>query len=119
MTEAGSAETDYATSTTRPSPSLLAAEVRDRFRGALATAISLEDDDPDFSEMLQQSLDVVRQALDRFGSEGLAISFNGGKDACVVLYLLLMILAERDQVGLLCRRAHTGAADESGDVLKV
>lgn len=119
MAEGSPAETDDAASTTRPSPSLLAAEVRDRFRGALEAAISLEDDEADFGETLGQSLEVVRQALDRFGPEGLAISFNGGKDACVVLYLLLMVLAERDQVELLCRRAHAGGASESGHVLKV
>ncbi|CAM9285736.1 unnamed protein product [Ectocarpus fasciculatus] len=55
----------------------------------------------DFELKLAQSLDVVRRALDDFGGEtgrGLAISFNGGKDACVVLYLLLFVLAERDEL---------------------
>lgn len=55
----------------------------------------------DFEPKLAQSLDVVRRALDDFGGEtgrGLAISFNGGKDACVVLYLLLFVLAERDEL---------------------
>lgn len=55
----------------------------------------------DFELKLAQSLDVVRRALDDFGGEtgrGLAISFNGGKDACVVLYLLLFVLAQRDEL---------------------
>ncbi|CAB1098848.1 unnamed protein product [Ectocarpus sp. CCAP 1310/34] len=55
----------------------------------------------DFELKLSQSLDVVRRALNDFGGEtgrGLAISFNGGKDACVVLYLLLFVLAERDEL---------------------
>ena len=55
----------------------------------------------DFGAKLAQSLDVVRRALDQFGGEtgkGLAVSFNGGKDACVVLYLLLFVLAERDEL---------------------
>lgn len=55
----------------------------------------------DFGAKLGQSLNVVRRALDQFGGEtgkGLAVSFNGGKDACVVLYLLLFVLAERDEL---------------------
>lgn len=55
----------------------------------------------EFGAKLSQSLDVVRRALDEFGGEtgnGLAISFNGGKDACVVLYLLLFVLAERGEL---------------------
>ncbi len=56
----------------------------------------------DFGAKLSQSLDVVRRALDDFGGgetgNGLAISFNGGKDACVVLYLLLLVLAERGEL---------------------
>jgi len=56
-----------------------------------------------FDAKLSQSLDVVRRALDDFGGggetgNGLAISFNGGKDACVVLYLLLFVLAERGEL---------------------
>lgn len=52
-------------------------------------------------EMLTQGLEVTRRALDEFGGDqgkGLAISFNGGKDACVVLYLLLFVLAERGEL---------------------
>lgn len=56
----------------------------------------------EFGEVVRQGLGVVRRALDKFGAPSgeasLAISFNGGKDACVVLYLLLLVLAERDQL---------------------
>lgn len=55
----------------------------------------------DFGAKLAQSLNVVRRALDEFGGDtgkSLAVSFNGGKDACVVLYLLLFVLAERDEL---------------------
>lgn len=87
---------------------LSAAVVRDRFRSALEAVSHYEGED-DFADTLRQSLEVMRQALDRFavspeGRGMLAISFNGGKDACVVIYLLLMVLAERDEVELLCTR---------------
>lgn len=68
---------------------------------------TISTEHPVFGETLARSLAVVRRALDEFGgptgAEGLAISFNGGKDACVVLYLLLLVLAERDQLGLLSK----------------
>lgn len=63
---------------------------------------------PPFGAALRQSFDVVGRAFDEFsgGGEksGLAISFNGGKDACVVFYLLLLVLAERDELGLLSKQ---------------
>ena len=37
----------------------------------------------------------VTQALDLFGEEGVAISFNGGKDSTVLLHLLRAALAIR------------------------
>lgn len=74
------------------------AENKARLRLALSKISGTADD---FGSKLAQSLDVVRRALDEFGGEtgkGLAVSFNGGKDACVVLYLLLFVLAERDEL---------------------
>lgn len=63
---------------------------------------------PTFGAALRQSFDVVGRALDEFGrgddNSRLAISFNGGKDACVSFYLLLLILAERDELDLLSKQ---------------
>lgn len=70
-------------------------------KARLQLALSMISGADDFGSKLTQSLDVVRRALDNFGGEtgkGLAVSFNGGKDACVVLYLLLFVLAERDEL---------------------
>lgn len=83
----------------------------DRFRDVRRKLDAISAEHPDFGEMLNQSLEIVRRALAEFGGstgcEGLAISFNGGKDACVVLYLLLLVLAERDQLHLLSTKAST------------
>ncbi|CAM9171503.1 unnamed protein product [Pylaiella littoralis] len=72
-------------------------ENKARLRNALAK-ISGGGIADDFAAKLAQGLHAVRRALDDFGGGGLAISFNGGKDACVVLYLLLFVLAERDEL---------------------
>ncbi|CAN0067224.1 unnamed protein product, partial [Laminaria digitata] len=74
-------------------------------RGKLETISGGEH--KEFGKAVQQSLDVVRRALDDFGAPPgrLAISFNGGKDACVVLYLLLLVLAERDELDRLLATA--------------
>lgn len=78
---------------------LTRAGIRDKFVRARR---KLEDDvlphDDEFRTAFERSLGFVSEALDLFGSSGLAVSFNGGKDACVSLYLLMMVLAERDQI---------------------
>lgn len=80
---------------------------RDQFLEAWRRLDVTAAEHPRFARTLAQGLDVVRRALDEFdgsdpkageGGGELAISFNGGKDACVVLYLLLLVLAERDQL---------------------
>lgn len=83
-----------------------------------------------FGTALTQSLDVVRRALEEFGvvapggrggGGSLAISFNGGKDACVVLYLLLLVLAERDELDRLWATAgdNVSFSTEASDTLCV
>ncbi|KAG5178500.1 FAD synthetase [Tribonema minus] len=64
--------------------------------------------------MVNHSLDVVRKALDLYTPLGLAVSFNGGKDACTVLFLLMTVLAERGQLGLLC-----GPGGDEGKMLVI
>jgi hypothetical protein len=55
-----------------------------------------------FGKSVHHSLGVIKRALDLFTPLGIAISFNGGKDACAVLFLLMIALAERGQLHLLC-----------------
>ena len=85
--------------------SSLQQQTREKFRDVRRKLDAIISEYPDFGATVRHSLDTVRRALDEFGGstggEGLAISFNGGKDACVVLYLLLLVLSERDQLELL------------------
>lgn len=78
---------------------------------------TISTEQPQFGELLAQSLDVVRRALSEFGDHpgggNLAISFNGGKDACVVLYLLLLVLAERDELGRLWKTSGGKVSSEN------
>lgn len=86
-------------------PFSLQQQTREKFREVRRKLDAIFSKYPDFGATVRHGLDTVRRALDEFGGstggEGLAISFNGGKDACVVLYLLLLVLSERDQLELL------------------
>lgn len=44
---------------------------------------------------VQEGLEVCREALAQYGYSSLAISFNGGKDCLVMLYLILAVLEEK------------------------
>ncbi|CAM9849739.1 unnamed protein product [Phaeothamnion confervicola] len=68
--------------------------------------------DETFGSLVQQSMDTIRRALDTFSPSGLAISFNGGKDACVVLFLLMVVLAERGELTALIGGGHQKSAIE-------
>jgi len=45
-------------------------------------------------QKIDHSLDVIRKALADYGVEGVALSFNGGKDCCVLLHLLYLIISK-------------------------
>lgn len=68
--------------------------------GALLTTLCASDSK--FGSRVQHSLHVIEQALDMFTPLGIAVSFNGGKDACVALFLLMIVLARKEQLGYLC-----------------
>lgn len=45
---------------------------------------------------VQEGIDVCREALAQYGFSNLAISFNGGKDCLVMLYLILAVLEQNN-----------------------
>jgi len=47
--------------------------------------------DEDFARKLEHSLSIIKQALADYKLEGIALSFNGGKDCCVLLHMLYLI----------------------------
>jgi len=52
--------------------------------------------DKDLARKVEHSLDVIKQALAEFKLEGVALSFNGGKDCCVLLHLLYLVLSKHN-----------------------
>lgn len=45
---------------------------------------------------LEHSLDIIKRALADYKLEGVALSFNGGKDCCVLLHLLYLVLSKHN-----------------------
>lgn len=54
---------------------------------------------PFTSAHLEKSIEIIVDAIRIFGPSSLAISFNGGKDACVILYLLITALKRKSSLG--------------------
>jgi len=52
--------------------------------------------DESLARKVEHSLDIIHQALAEYKLEGVALSFNGGKDCCVLLHLLYMILSKHN-----------------------
>jgi len=52
------------------------------------------DEDEEYEARLAEARAVIRQAVDEFGLEALGMSYNGGKDSVVMLYLILEVLGE-------------------------
>ena len=44
-----------------------------------------------FLSKLKQSIRVIEQSFERFSTDELCLSFNGGKDCCIVLYLFYAV----------------------------
>ena len=48
---------------------------------------SLNENDP-FRREILASISTVEDAIDKYGTRSLVLSFNGGKDACVIFHLV-------------------------------
>lgn len=72
------------------------------------------------SKQLNSALDILSDALRLYGSEQLFASYNGGKDAVVVLHLLRAVAAKQTaDTGVQCRPEliYFAVKDEFPDVL--
>lgn len=52
--------------------------------------------DKDLANKVEHSLGIIKQALADYKIEGVALSFNGGKDCCVLLHLLYLVLSKHN-----------------------
>jgi len=50
--------------------------------------------DKELATKVEHSLDVIKRALADYKLEGVALSFNGGKDCCVLLHLLYLVISK-------------------------
>lgn len=50
--------------------------------------------DEALARKVEHSLEIIHKALAEYKLEGVALSFNGGKDCCVLLHLLYIILSK-------------------------
>jgi len=50
--------------------------------------------DQGLAKKVAHSLDIIKRALAEYKLEGVALSFNGGKDCCVLLHLLYLVLSK-------------------------
>ncbi len=53
--------------------------------------------DEQFASVFEKACQVIDRAMDLYTLERLCFSFNGGKDSCVVLHLIRIVLARRIQ----------------------
>ncbi|KAI9146060.1 hypothetical protein BKA69DRAFT_1047175 [Paraphysoderma sedebokerense] len=61
--------------------------------------------DPDLAQHVTSAVNIIEQALEQYGIEGLAISFNGGKDCTVLLHLFAAVLNRYFRV---CKKVGNG-----------
>jgi len=55
---------------------------------------SLDKLDDNLSKKVTHTLEIINMALARYKIEEIALSFNGGKDCCVLLHLLYLVLSK-------------------------
>ena len=66
---------------------------------SIRLSVSMENkDEPvnktgNLKERIAESHKALKEAVRRYGVEGIALAFNGGKDCCVALHLLSKVLS--------------------------
>ena len=65
---------------------------------AIDVLINELDDTDLFKIALLKSIHIIESALEQYELKSIAISFNGGKDACVIFHLVRYVLWKRDQL---------------------
>jgi len=73
----------------------------------------LASSDP-LAPTVREAVQVIENTIDEFGPEHLAISFNGGKDCTVLLYLYAAVLCRR---GLYCDRKYANGSSNHDNSL--
>ncbi|KAF9970251.1 3'-phosphoadenosine 5'-phosphosulfate sulfotransferase [Actinomortierella ambigua] len=62
---------------------------------AKATAELMEQRHQLCWKSVRDAVEVIEEALDRYGPDGIALSFNGGKDCTVILHLFIAVLYKK------------------------
>jgi FAD synthetase len=57
---------------------------------AVAEVVSTGSSSQELADRVKKSVDCIQDTIRIFGAQSVAIAFNGGKDACVLLYLLVV-----------------------------
>lgn len=55
--------------------------------------------DKELLKKINHSLDVIKKAVETYKVEEITLSFNGGKDCCVLLHLLYMVMSKQGSFG--------------------
>jgi len=59
--------------------------------------VRLSEEDSELGRKVKDTVRVINEALDKYGTEGLGIAFNGGKDCTAMLHIYYACMAVRNQ----------------------
>lgn len=73
------------------------------YRAVAQEVYAFADSQSPLAPLVKEALKTIDDAVEDFGMQGIAISFNGGKDCTVPLHLLAAVLGRRLRPGETCR----------------